>query len=121
MTLHPIEDRVVILQDDAKTETTGGLHIPEQAQEKPNRGTIVKVGPGKADDRKKPIGYLVNHEFHHSLDVLEININDRVEPVYAKPFIEGDQVLYAYYAGHAFTFEDKEYIIMRWSDIIATV
>lgn len=47
MNLKPLEDRVVILQDEAIKETATGIAIPDTAQQKPKMGTIVAVGPGK--------------------------------------------------------------------------
>ncbi len=45
--MKPINDRVVVKPAPAETKTAGGIIIPETAQEKPQRGTVVAVGPGK--------------------------------------------------------------------------
>ncbi len=71
----------------AETITASGIYIPDTAQEKPQRGTIVAVGDGKKD-----------------------------EPLTVKV---GDQILYGKYAGTEITYEGKEYLIMRESDVYA--
>jgi chaperonin GroES len=87
--IKPLADRVVVEPAQAEEKTTGGIIIPDTAKEKPQRGIIVAVGPGKKDE---PISVKVD-----------------------------DQVLYAKYAGTEFTYEGKNYLIMRESDIIAIV
>lgn len=46
----PLADRVVIAPAPAQEKTAAGLYIPDNAKEKPQRGTIVAVGPGKKDE-----------------------------------------------------------------------
>ncbi len=46
----PNEDRVLVLAAPAEEKTAGGIIIPDTAQEKPQKGTIVAVGPGKKDE-----------------------------------------------------------------------
>jgi len=78
---------VVVQAAPAETMTASGIYIPETAQEKPQKGTVVAVGEGKKD-----------------------------EPLTVKA---GDQVLYGKYAGTEITYDGKEYLIMRESDIYA--
>jgi len=47
MSLKPINDRVVVLPAPADSKTSGGIIIPDTAKEKPQRGKIIAVGPGK--------------------------------------------------------------------------
>jgi len=47
MTMKPINDRVVIKPSEAEETTKGGIIIPDTAKEKPQRGEVVAVGPGK--------------------------------------------------------------------------
>ncbi len=89
LNIKPIGDRVVVEAAPAETRTASGIYIPETAQEKPQKGTIVAVGNGKVD-----------------------------EPLTVKV---GDQVLYGKYAGTEITYEGKEYLIMRESDIYAVL
>ena len=50
LTIKPLADRVIVLPAAAETKTASGLIIPDTAKEKPQRGEIVAVGPGKKDD-----------------------------------------------------------------------
>lgn len=82
-------DRVVIEPLAAEEKTAGGIIIPDTAKEKPQRGTVVAVGPGKKD-----------------------------EPITVKV---GDVVLYGKYAGTEISIDNKDYLIMRESDIVAII
>jgi chaperonin GroES len=48
--IKPLADRVVIKAAEAETKTAGGIIIPDSAKEKPQKGTVVAVGPGKKDE-----------------------------------------------------------------------
>jgi chaperonin GroES len=48
--INPLADRVVIAPAPAEEKTAGGIIIPDTAKEKPQRGTVVAVGPGKKDE-----------------------------------------------------------------------
>ncbi len=50
MKIRPLADRVLIEPAAAETTTSSGIIIPDNAQEKPQRGTVVAVGPGKKDE-----------------------------------------------------------------------
>jgi len=89
LNIKPIGDRVVVEAAPAETKTASGIYIPETAQEKPQKGTVVAVGSGKVD-----------------------------EPLTVKV---GDQVLYGKYAGTEITYDGKEYLIMRETDIYAVL
>ena len=89
LNIKPIGDRVVVQAAPAETRTASGIYIPETAQEKPQKGTIVAIGNGKVD-----------------------------EPLTVKV---GDEVLYGKYAGTEITYEGKEYLIMRETDIYAVL
>jgi len=53
----PLDDRVVILTDEAVTKTPGGILLPDRARDKPSMGTVLVIGPGRtlADGTVKPI------------------------------------------------------------------
>ena len=87
--IKPLADRVIIEPAAAEEKTAGGIIIPDTAKEKPQKGTVVAVGPGKKD-----------------------------EPMTVKV---GDNVLYGKYAGTEITYEGKNYLIMRESDVVAIV
>ncbi len=48
--IKPLADRVVIEPSPAEEKTAGGIIIPDTAKEKPQRGTVVAIGPGKKDE-----------------------------------------------------------------------
>ncbi|MFN8285829.1 MAG: co-chaperone GroES [Chitinophagales bacterium] len=48
--LTPLADRVLVKPAEAETKTAGGIIIPDSAKEKPQRGTVIAVGPGKKDE-----------------------------------------------------------------------
>lgn len=86
------DDRVLVKAAAAEEKTKGGIIIPDTAKEKPQKGTVVAVGPGKYAEQTGNL----------------IPINQKV----------GDLVLYGKYAGTEITVEGEEYLIMRTSDIL---
>jgi chaperonin GroES len=48
--IKPLADRVVVAPAEAEQKTAGGIIIPDTAKEKPQKGTVVAVGPGKKDE-----------------------------------------------------------------------
>ncbi len=90
----PLDDRVVLKQLDAETVTKGGIHLPDQAQEKPQRGRVLCVGPGRVLD----------------------NGNITV-PMVKK----NDLVLFTKYAGMEVKLNGEELKIVRESDILAVL
>lgn len=91
MALQVLNDRVMIKVDEPET-TEGGIHLPESAQKKPQRGTVVAVGKGKRLDD----GTLV-----------------------APDVEEGDKVIFAGYGGTEITDEGEEYMILDSNQIYA--
>ncbi len=94
MQVKPLADRVLIKPMEASEMKKGGIIIPDTAKEKPQEGEIIEVGPGRVTDDGKKI------------------------PLEVK---KGDKVLYGKYSGTEVTIDDKEYIIMRESDILAVI
>ena len=90
--LRPLGDRVVVEPTERDEMTASGIYVPETAKEKPQEGKIVAVGPGRMDDDGERI----------PMDVAL-----------------GDRVLYAKYAGTEVKLEDKKYLILKESDILA--
>src|SRR5690625_3912052 len=74
-------------------KTSSGLYIPDTAKEKPQRGTVVAVGPGRVENGTK----------------IDMSVS------------EGDTVLYGKYAGTEITIENEDYLIVRESDILGIV
>ena len=93
MKLVPLGDRVVLQQLEAEETTKSGIVLPGQAQEKPQQAEVVAVGPGGLVDGK------------------EVKMEVKV----------GDKVVYSKYAGTDVKLEEKEYVIVRQSDIAAIV
>ena len=91
--IKPLGDRVVVKPAEADDKTESGLYIPETAKEKPQKGTVVSVGPGRYENGTK----------------IEMNVN------------EGDEVIYGKYAGTDFTLDGDDVLIMRESDIFGIV
>jgi predicted metalloendopeptidase len=54
MKLRPLQDRVIVKQSDAEEKTKSGIVLPDSAKEKPTKGKVIAVGPGKLDDKGKP-------------------------------------------------------------------
>ena len=48
--LRPLDDRVVVEPQEAEERTAGGIVLPDTAKEKPQRGTVISIGPGKLLD-----------------------------------------------------------------------
>jgi len=94
MKIKPLSDRVVIKPAPAEDKVQGGIIIPDTAKEKPQRGEIVAVGPGKASETGEIIKMTVK---------------------------VGDSVLYGKYSGTEVNVDNEEYLIVRESDILAIV
>jgi len=94
MSISPLADRVVIKPLEAESKTAGGIFIPDNAKEKPQKGEIVAVGPGKTDDKGNVIK-------------LELKV--------------GDKVLYGKYAGTESNVDGQDLLILRESDVLAKI
>lgn len=92
--IRPMDDRVVVKPSEAEETTAGGIVLPDSAREKPQRGTVVAVGPGKLLDS-----------------------GNRGELSVAV----GDVVIYGRYGGSEIEIDGEEMKILRESDILAKV
>ena len=92
--LRPLDDRVVVEPMDAEEVTAGGIVLPDTAREKPQRGTVVAVGPGK----------LLDSGERGQLSVAV-----------------GDEVIFGKYSGSEVEVDGREVKILRESDILAKV
>jgi chaperonin GroES len=93
MKVKPLGDRVVIKNLEMEETTKGGILLTSSAKEKPQMAEIIAVGPGGLVDGKE--------------------VKMIVEP--------GQKVIYSKYAGTEVKLDDEEIIIVRQSDILATV
>ena len=94
MNLKPLDDRIVVEPLSAETTTAGGIVLPDTAQEKPQRGKVKAVGPGKLLD---------------SGERSKINV------------AVGDEVLFSKYGGTDIEVDGVDIKILRESDILAKV
>jgi chaperonin GroES len=94
MKFRPLHDRVVVEGIDAEAKSTGGIIIPDNAQEKPSQGEIIAVGPGGRDEGGKLI------------------------PIDLKV---GDRVLFGKWSGTEIKVDGVDYLIMKESDILGVL
>ena len=92
--IKPIGDRVLIQALDAREKSKSGIIIPDTAKERPQEGRVIAVGPGRVSEEGK-----------------------RLAPEIRK----GDAILYGKYSGTEVKIEDKEYLILRETDILAVL
>ncbi|MCD6378670.1 MAG: co-chaperone GroES [Planctomycetes bacterium] len=94
MAVKPLDDRVLVKQSKAEEKTSGGIVLPDTAREKPQRGTVVAVGPGK---------------------LLENGQRGKMS------LKKGDEVYYGKYAGTEIKIDGEEHVILRESDVLAII
>jgi len=94
MKLKPLADRVIVKQSDAETKTASGIVLPDSAKEKPTKGKVIAVGPGKLDDKGKPME-------------LGVRVNDTV--------------YYGKYSGTDVEVNGEKFVILRESDILGVL
>lgn len=90
----PLGDRVVLKRAEAEEMTAGGIVLPDAAQNKPQQGEVIAVGDGHVNDKGEKVALTVK---------------------------EGDKVIFSSYAGDEITIGDDEYLLLRESDIMATL
>jgi chaperonin GroES len=94
MNLQPLGDRVIVSVLEEEPTTASGIVLPDTAQEKPQRGKVLSVGPGPRDEDGE----------HIKMDVAE-----------------GDEVIFSKYGGTEIKVGADEVLILRESDILAKV
>ena len=94
MKLRPLHDRVIVKRMEEERKSAGGIVIPDTATEKPMRGKVLSVGPGKVNDKGE------------------------VSPMNVK---KGDKVLFGKYSGTEVKVEGDELVVMREDDIMAVI
>ena len=94
MAIIPLDDRIVVEPLEAEEKTAGGIVLPDTAKERPQKGKVIAVGPGRLlDDGSR-----------------------------AKPSLKkGDKVLYGKFSGTEVTVGRKELLIMKETDVLAKV
>ena len=92
--LQPMGERIVVQREESEETTAGGIVLPDSAQEKPARGSVVAIGSGKLlDDGSRAESQLK----------------------------VGDKVLFSSYAGENVEIDDVEYLLMREDDVLAVI
>lgn len=91
MKFKPLKDRVLVKYSEEDEKSSGGLYIPDTAKEKPQKGEIIALGPGKVTDDGK-------------LQKMDIKA--------------GDIILFEKYAGSKINMDNTEYLIIREEDIL---
>ena len=94
MKFHPLADRVVIKRVKEETKSSGGIIIPDTAQEKPQEGEVVAVGPGACDEK-----------------------GERIKPEVKT----GDRILFGKWSGTEIKVDGEELLIMKESDIMGVL
>ncbi|HHF58491.1 MAG TPA: co-chaperone GroES [candidate division WOR-3 bacterium] len=94
MKIRPLADRVVIKRIEEEEVKKGGIIIPDTAKEKPQKGEVVAVGPGRLDEKGNRMP-------------MEVKV--------------GDKVLFSKYAGTEVKIGDEEYLVMREDDILCVL
>jgi chaperonin GroES len=94
MKLRPLQDRVLIRRIEQEAKTSGGIIIPDTAQEKPMEGEVIAVGPGARDE------------------------NGRLQPLDVEA---GDRVLFGKWSGSEIKLDGEDFVIMKETDIMGVI
>ena len=94
MKIKPLNDRVLVVREEQEQKSAGGIIIPDTAKEKPQRGKVVAVGPGKIGENGQRI------------------------PLEVKA---GDRILFSKYAGTDIKLDGVEHVFMRGEDILSVI
>lgn len=94
MLIRPLADRVVVKPLPMEEVTKGGIVLPDTAKEKPQKGEVVAVGPGRLLDNGQRVA-------------VDVKV--------------GDKVLYSKYAGNEVKLDGEEYLILREADILGVI
>jgi len=90
----PLNDRVLVIRTEDENKTKGGIIIPDTAKEKPQKGKVIAVGPGKMGENGNRIP-------------LDVKV--------------GDHVIFSKYAGNEIKIDNTEHVFMKEADILAVV
>jgi chaperonin GroES len=94
MNFRPLHDRIMIKRIEADAKTAGGIFIPDNAKEKPQKGETVAVGPGARDDKGKLIP-------------MDLKV--------------GDKILFGKWSGTEVKIEGTDYLIINESDVMGVL
>lgn len=91
MNIKPLGNRILLKNVEIEEKTKSGIVLPSSAKEKPNVAEVIEVGPGECIDGKET----------------KIEVK------------KGDKVLYSKYSGTEVKLDNEEYLIVKYSDILA--
>ena len=94
MKVRPLHDRIIVQRLEEGEQKVGGIIIPDTAKERPQQGTLIAAGHGKANDAGKRV------------------------PLDVKP---GDRILFSKYSGQEIKLDGQEYFIMKEDDVLAVI
>lgn len=94
MAVKPLEDRVLVKPMEAETKTASGIYLPESSKEKPVKGEVIAIGPGKRLENGK-----------------------RAEMSVSK----GDTVVYGKYAGTEVEIKGVKHLILRETELLGVI
>jgi len=94
MKFRPLHDRVLVRRIEEDSKTPGGIIIPDTAQEKPQQGEVVAVGPGARGE------------------------DGKIQPLDVK---KGDRILFGKWSGSEVKIDGEELLIMKESDILGVL
>ncbi len=92
-TLIPLGDRIVLKREEAQATTSGGIVLPDAAQDKPQKGKVIAIGEG-----------------HVKNDGTKVALTLK----------KGDRVIFSSFSGEEIKIGDDEYLLLRESDVLAT-
>jgi len=92
--IKPLDDRIVLEQSKAEEKTAGGIVLPDTAKEKPQRGKVLAVGPGKLLDSG-------------NRGTMSVKV--------------GDEVFYGRYAGSDVEVDGAKYVVLKETDVLAVI
>jgi chaperonin GroES len=91
MNLIPLGDRIVVKPIEQEETTASGIVLPESAKEKPQRGEVLAIGPGKLEDGERV--------------PMDVEV--------------GDVVVFDKWSGKEFKIDDEKYLILSVGDVLA--
>jgi chaperonin GroES len=94
MNVRPLHDRITVRRLEEGEQQVGGIIIPDSAKEKPQRGTVIATGAGKAGKNGTRI----------AMDVKA-----------------GDQILFGKYTGEEIRLDGQDYLLMKEDDVLAVI
>jgi len=93
MSLRPLGDKIILKPVKSEEKTASGIVLPDSAQDKPQEGDVIAVGPGREIDNVK--------------EVMEVK--------------EGDRVLYSKFSGIEVTYQGEDYLVVSQKEVLAVV